>query len=1217
MTQPAAPRNPNRLVHSTSPYLIQHAYNPVDWYPWGEEALAKARAEDKPILLSIGYSACHWCHVMAHESFEDEAIAERMNRDFVCVKVDREERPDLDDIYMSATVAMNQGQGGWPMTVFLTPDQEPFFAGTYFPPTDRHGRPGFKTLLEKIAGLWEADRAGLRAQAGEVAGYLRESARPAPGGSVGEAELRAAHDQLSGDFDARFGGFGGAPKFPPSGALSLLLRCHRRLGDDRALEMVRKTLDEMARGGMYDQLGGGFHRYSVDERWLVPHFEKMLYDNAQLAKVYLEAHQATAEPFYGRIAAEILDYVLREMTSPEGGFHSATDADSEGEEGRFFVWTPDEVRAVLGDDEAARRFCAYYDISERGNWEGKSIPNTSRTGPRVAKSLGLDEGALEREVAASRARLYEARLERVPPGLDDKVLTAWNGLMIGAMAEGCRVLGDARYLEAAQRAARFATTELRAGDGRLLRTYREGKAHLAGYLEDYAYLAEGLLDLYEAGGGLVWLRESEALARRMGEDFADEAGGFYSTARGHEALIVRHREGHDGATPSANALAAHVLARLSFHLGRDDLREEARRALRAYGKAIARQPRAFARSLAVVDLLLDGPVELAFVGTPDAPDLDALRREAGRHYLPNRIVEYGVPGADDPGLPLLAGKGLVDGRAALYVCRDFACRAPVTDPARVAEAVSDQAAAPSTAERTLSARRLASAATADGTAAYAARMREAGKPEGYGPLGTTGLTCSRVGFGGYRVDDETPEHRRALGKALLQGSNLIDTSTNYTDGGSERLVGEVLAELAGSGRLPREEVVVVSKIGYVQGENLERAVEREQAGRPFPEMVKYAEGVWHCIHPEFLEDQLARSLERLGLETLDVCLLHNPEYYLSDAHERSHGTLPKRREEFYRRIGESFAFLEGAAAAGRVRWYGVSSNTCTRPADDPEATSLFRMLEAARQAGGKDHRFRVLQLPMNLFESGAALERNNGPASDQTVLECAATHGIGVLVNRPLNAMAGEGMVRLADVPADEAAETPLDDQLAVLAALEAEYRREIAARLQVPEGGTPPQEFFRWSTDLQGAAAHVRGLEHWAQIEAQRILPRLMQAVQALDQALTGPLGEQWRDWRGRYLSELRKTLATVRARAAAQSRAVVDAVSAVLDPLLPQERRAETLSRKALWVAAGTPGVSSVLIGMRALAYVDDALGILSWPPLLDTRRVYEAMRDVALPA
>jgi hypothetical protein len=1217
MTQHAETRRPNRLLQSTSPYLLQHAYNPVDWYPWGEEALARARAEDKPVLLSIGYSACHWCHVMAHESFEDEAVAELMNRDFVCVKVDREERPDLDDIYMAATLAMNQGQGGWPMTVFLTPDQEPFFAGTYFPPTDRYGRPGFTTLLEKIAGLWKTDREGLRGQAAEVTGFLRESSRAAPGSALGEAELRAALDQLSRDFDERFGGFGGAPKFPPSASLSLLLRCHRRFTDERALEMVRKTLDEMARGGMYDQVGGGFHRYSVDEQWLVPHFEKMLYDNAQLARVYLEGHQVTGDPFYSRVAAEILDYVLREMTSAEGGFTSATDADSEGEEGRFFVWTPDEVRAALRDEEKARRFCAYYDVSERGNWEGKSIPNTSRTGPRVAKSLGVDVEALERDVAAAKATLYESRRSRVPPGLDDKVLTAWNGLMIGAMAEGHRVLGDGRYLEAAGRAAAFVLKELRGPDGRLLRTYRAGQAHLAAYLEDYAYLAEGLIDLYEAGGDLRWLREAEALADRTREDFGADDGGFWSTARGHEALIVRHREGHDGAVPSANAVAAHVLARLSFHLDRDDLREEAGRAVRAYAKAVTRQPRAFARSLAVVDLLLEGPIELAFVGGRDASDTAALRREAGRHYLPNRIVGHGDPAKAESTLPLLAGKGLVGGRAALYVCRNFACGAPVTEPDEVAEALKTLPVAASAPDPSLAAR-LPGAATEAATAAWAARMRAAGKAEGYGPLGDTGLTCSRVGFGGYRVDDETRAHREALRKSLLEGANLVDTSTNYTDGGSERLVGEVLAELAGTGRMSREEVVVVSKIGYVQGQNLERAVAREREGNPFPEMVKYGEGVWHCLHPEFLKDQLARSLERLGLATLDVCLLHNPEYYLSDAHERSHGTLQNRREEFYRRLGEAFAFLEGEATAGRIRWYGVSSNTCTRAADDAEATSLMRMLDAARQAGGASHRFRVLQLPMNLFEPGSALEKNNGPSLEQTVLECAAGHRIGVLVNRPLNAMAGDGMVRLADIPGTEGEGASIDERLAALAVLEAEYRRDIASRLQVPEGATPPAEFFRWSTDLAGASAHVRGLDHWTQIEAYRILPRLTEALQALDEGITGgPLADEWRDWRSRYLPALRALLGALRASAAAHSRAVTAAVSASLDPLLPSERRRETLSRKALWVAASTPGVSCVLVGMRATAYVDDALGILSWPRLPDTGRVYRAMRDVVLPA
>ena len=1208
-----AAKHTNRLIAATSPYLLQHAHNPVDWFPWGEEALARAREEGKPILLSIGYSACHWCHVMERESFEDEAIAELMNRHFVSVKVDREERPDLDDVYMAATLAMNQGQGGWPMTVFLTPDQEPFFAGTYFPPEDRWGRPGFSTVLKHVAELWEKDRESVKQQGAQLAEYLRENAQAAPGGAVGEEALRAAADQLGREFDPRGGGFGPAPKFPPSAALSLLLRVHRRFGDERALEMVRKTLDAMARGGIYDQVGGGFARYSTDARWLVPHFEKMLYDNAQLARAYLEGFQATGDDFYRRIAAETLDYVLREMTDPAGGFYSATDADSEGEEGRFFVWTPAEVREALGDQELARRFCAYYDITEAGNWDGKSIPNAPRALDEVARELGITAGELERSLADARARVYEARRRRVPPGLDDKVLTAWNGLMISAFAEGSRVLGDERYLEAARRAAGFLLGTLRRPDGRLLRTWRAGRAHLDAYLEDYAFFAEALVDLYEAGGAPRCLDEAAALAERVREDFAAEEGGFFSTARGHESLIVRPREGHDGAIPSANAAAAMALARLSYHLDRPDLREDAVRAVRAWGKPIGRQPRSFAKSLAVVDFLLEGPTELALVGAAGEAGFDALRREIGSRYLPNRIVAHRDPAGGEARSPLLRGKTLVNGRAALYVCRDYACQQPVTDPAKVSEALaSSRDADPTTAEDApvaLGAHRLAGAATGEATSAYARRQRAG--DSGYAPLGRTGLVCSRIGFGGYRVDDETPEHREALRRALLSGCNLVDTSTNYTDGGSETLVGEVLADLVRQGRLRREELVVVSKVGYVQGANLELAQRRESEGRPFPEMVKYGEGVWHCLHPEFLADQLPRSLARLQIEALDVALLHNAEYYLSDAHERSEGKLERRREEFYRRLQAAFAWLEGEVAAGRLLAYGVSSNTCTRSADDPEFTSLTRMLAAAEAAGGSGHHFRVLQLPMNLVESGAALEKNNGSDLDRTVLDYAAERGIGVLVNRPLNAIVGEGMLRLASVSAG-AQEIEIEAQFAIVAALESEFRRDIASRLQTSEASVPPESLFRWSADLQGAAVHVRGLDHWQALESQRILPRLLQVVQVLDQGLTGRIGETWQAWRSRYLPELQKLLGELRREAALKSQEATAGIAAALDPLLPSERRAESLSRKALWVVASTPGVSCVLNGMRSPAYVDDALGILSWPGLPDPLAVYEAVRE-----
>jgi uncharacterized protein len=1198
----------NRLIHETSPYLLQHAHNPVDWYPWGADALAKAKSEDKPILLSIGYSACHWCHVMERESFESEAIAAILNRDFVSIKVDREERPDLDDIYMAATIALNQGQGGWPMTVFLTPDQEPFFAGTYFPPEDKYGRPGFPSLLTQIAELWKADRPRLREQAQQLSEMLRANSRALPGAAVGEAEMRRALTQFAQDFDARWGGFGPAPKFPPATGLSLLLRLHRRTGDEKALEMARKTLDAMAEGGLYDQVGGGFHRYSTDEYWLVPHFEKMLYDNALLAKVYLEAFQATGEPTYRRVASEVLEYVQREMTSPSGGFYSATDADSEGEEGKFFVWTPAEIEAILGEADA-RIFNEYYDVTERGNWEGHSIPNVTRSGPRVAARLGMGPDDLRLKMASLRAKVYEARKARVAPGLDDKVLTAWNGLMIGAMAEGARVSDDEGLLKTARAAADFVLETHRRADGRLLRTSRAGKAHIDGVLEDYAYLAEGLLDLYEAGGGDVYLERAIGLAERLSADFVSEEGGFFSTAKDHETLIVRHREGHDGATPSANATAAHVLARLSFHLGREDWRLAAVAALKAYGRAIARQPRAFAKSLIAADLLLEGPVELAVVGA--AAETRGLRREIAARYLPNRIVAHGDPApAAIAARPLLQGKGLVGGKAALYICRHFACQAPITAPAAVAEALSAHAAENASVPKATVGEGRPGRATAEGTSAYAARS--GASRAGYTTLGGTGLVCARVGFGGYRVEDETAEHHQALVRALTSGSNLIDTSTNYTDGGSETLIGEVLEELLDEGVLKREEVIVVSKIGYVQGENHALAEEREAAGRPFPEMVKYADGVWHDIHPEFLADQLARSLGRLQLGALDVCLLHNPEYFLKDAHERSHGTLEGRREEFYGRVREAFTFLEGEVAAGRLGHYGVSSNTFGSAASDPEHVSLTKLIDVARQAGGAQHHFRVAQLPLNLFESGAVLVKNNGPGERETFLEAAQREGIGVLVNRPLNAILGEGMLRLAAPPVLRV-EVDFEMQRQRLAELEEEYRQSFAPYIRLSDERVRAEDLFRWSADLAELPVRIDSLEHWEAIEQQRILPGLFGVVRALDSAMEGPVAEAWQQWRDRYLGELQKLLAELRRRAAEKTRARVDAVAAAIDPLLPSERRGESLSRKALWVAASTPGVASVLCRMRRVRYVDDALGILPWPPLGDVRAVYGALKEL----
>jgi uncharacterized protein len=683
----AAERTTNRLRGSTSPYLLQHASNPVDWYPWGEEAFSCARREDKPIFLSIGYSACHWCHVMAHESFEDERVAALLNEHFISIKVDREERPDVDDVYMAATLAMNQGQGGWPTSLFLTPTLEPFFAGTYFPPEDRWGRPGFSALLRRIADLWRSDREGLLRQAAGITAHLRAQRHSLPRHGLGVAEAARALAQIEQDYDASYGGFGPAPKFPQATVIALLLRLGRRLDSAHALEMAHVTLEGMARGGMRDHIGGGFHRYATDQRWLVPHFEKMLYDNALLTKAYIEGFQASGEPLFARVAAETLDYLLRDMRSPEGGFYSAMDADSEGVEGRYYVWTPSEIEEVLGEQDA-RLFCAHFDISESGNWEGRSIPNRLEPERVAAWRTGETTEKIAEVAAAGQPRVFAARSRRVAPGLDDKILAAWNGLTIGAFAEGYRLFREPRYLDAGARAADFVLALLRSEDGRLLRSWRAGRATVNGFLEDYAFVAEGLVDLYEAGGAQRYLEAASDLAEGMLREFRAEDGAFFMTQRGDDTLLLRPREGHDGALPGANATAAHVLARLSFHFGRVDFRDAARQAIEAYGEAIARQPRGFAKSLIALEYLTEGPIELALVGAPGSEDYEGLDRALGRCFLAQRVIQHSDRGTGARAeLALMSGRRPVDQRAALYVCRTGMCLPPITEPAAVETAL--------------------------------------------------------------------------------------------------------------------------------------------------------------------------------------------------------------------------------------------------------------------------------------------------------------------------------------------------------------------------------------------------------------------------------------------------------------------------------------------------------------------------------------------------
>ena len=647
----------NRLAEETSPYLLQHKDNPVDWYPWGPEALERARNEEKPLLLSIGYSACHWCHVMEHESFEHEPTAEYMNEHFVCVKIDREERPDVDAIYMEACHAMT-GHGGWPLNAFVTPDQVPFYAGTYFPREQRGGMPSWRRVLEAIVDAWENRREEIVSGSERIVERLRGGALLEPSATEFDpTALVHAVEALRATHDERLGGFGAAPKFPMSSAVEFLLA----RGES---EMAAHTLRAMASGGIYDQIGGGFARYSVDAEWLVPHFEKMLYDNALLARAYLHGWQVTGEDLMRRVCEQTLDWMLAEMRGPEGGFYSALDADSEGEEGLFYVWTPEQLRETLGPEDAEAA-AAYFGVHPGGNFEGRSI---------------LTRGSQEPpNLADIRRRLYEARAQRVWPGLDDKRLTAWNALTIAALAEAGAVLEREDYLDAARACAEFLLADLREPGGRLLRTYKDGEAKLNAYLEDHAFLLEALLVLYEASFEERWFVEARALADTMIERFADsERGGFFETSDDHERLVARRKDLEDHPIPSGNASAAYGLLRLAALTGEHAYADRAVGILALLHELAARHPQAFAHLLQALDFHLAPVREVALVG----PDTAALERVVRSRFRPH-VVLAGGGGAAASAVPLLEGRSPVDGRAAAYVCEGFACRAPVTEPGRL------------------------------------------------------------------------------------------------------------------------------------------------------------------------------------------------------------------------------------------------------------------------------------------------------------------------------------------------------------------------------------------------------------------------------------------------------------------------------------------------------------------------------------------------------
>ncbi len=680
----------NRLIHEKSPYLLQHAENPVDWYAWEPEAFEKARKENKPIFLSIGYSTCHWCHVMAHESFEDPEVARLMNEVFVCIKVDREERPDIDNIYMRVCQMMT-GSGGWPLTILMTPDKKPFFAGTYIPRESHHGRLGMLDLVPRIKEVWDTQHADILKFADQITASLNQLSQGSTGDELDKSTLKTAYEQLSSRFSEQYGGFGNAPKFPSPQNLLFLLRYWQSTNDEKALWMVVKTLQSMQEGGIYDHIGFGFHRYSTDSHWLVPHFEKMLYDQAMLAMAYIEAYQATGKKELEETAKKIFTYVLRDMTDSKGGFYSAEDADSEGVEGKFYVWTEDEIRKVLKGEEADL-IINVYNIDKTGNFRdeasgkntGANILHLEKTLTEVAFKNKTSVDELKERVETARQKLFTARNKRIHPHKDDKILTDWNGLMIAALAKGAQVCNEPEYADAAKRAADFILTDMRRPDGRILHRYRDGHAAILANVDDYAFLIWGLLELYETVFDVHYLQTALNLNSEMIRYFWDEQnGGFYFTADDAEELIVRQKDIYDGAIPSGNSVAVLNLFRLARITANSDLEDKANKIMLAFSKDVKSEPFGYTQMMVGLDFGIGPSYEIVIVGNPEAKDTKEMLNFLRKHFVPNKVVLLRPSDQEEPDIIRLAKfteyQSSFDGKATAYVCLDYACKMPTTD----------------------------------------------------------------------------------------------------------------------------------------------------------------------------------------------------------------------------------------------------------------------------------------------------------------------------------------------------------------------------------------------------------------------------------------------------------------------------------------------------------------------------------------------------------
>ncbi len=1187
---PAMSKKANRLAQEASPYLLQHAHDQVDWFPWGKEAFDKAKAENKPILLSIGYSACHYCHLMARESFQHEAIGSAINRSFVAIKVDREERPDLDALYMAATVALT-GQGGWPMTVFLTPDAEPFFAGTYFPREDQNGRPGLSSLLERIEKLWKSDQKSLLSQAESLTAHVKQANLPDAPGSVSEDLIKSACRALKSSFDPAFGGFSQGPKFPSPSSLALLLLAHRRLGDPELLQMATRTLDSMLSGGLFDQIGGGFHRYCVDRAWLVPHFEKMLHDSAQLADIYIEAFQVTGATSYRRAARQTLDFVLREMQAPGGGFFSSMAAETDGEEGKYYVYSRAEVAKALGEPTATH-FCAFYGITDEGSFRGKSVLSARRTLTEVAKEYGIDPGRLVESVEVGREKLLAHRQTRSAPAIDDKIIVSHNSLMIRALAHGARAFGEERYLEGARRAADLllAPAEdggLRKADGGLYRMSRGGKVQQDAFLEDYTFLIDGLLALIEVDGSDRYLAPATSLMDYVIEHFSAENGSFYSTPQAQEPTLSRPHSGADTALPSENAIACKVLRTLAILTDRPEWQERAAQLVGVFSASMKRTPRAFSSLLCAVDGLLEPPLEIVLAGDPEDDGFAEMGRCLGSRYLPHRAEVRLVEEPKNPAA-LLRNRFSNSAPARTYLCRDFACETPIESAQELtAELDRFEKELLASRRKELLSRRISGRATHEGTK----KRRALEAPETSTEI--DGLWVSRLGLGTHRIGLDHPNHRAAVRRALTSGTNFIDTSPSFAMGDSERLIGQVLGELSDEGVLTRDQIVLVSKVGVFVGSAAEDLARRYRETSPrfacplnpkAEDTSDLAKGAF-CLDDDALEEQISTSLERLGVDHLDICLIQSPEHFLAAG---------RSQDELEEALLSAFNYLEKEVSSGRIGRYGVLCNTAARPSSDPLFIDASFLVHLAERVGGKDHHFRVIELPLSVADS-AALSTDSGQPH---LIEKVRSLGLFPIACRALSPIVGGALLRLVD-PVEETAPDSAEQLRRaryMVASLEAEFETTFAAQLRLAKKA-PEGRILPLSGPLGQALEQTATRQQFDLAETTMVTPRLRQLLTGLDQAFAGD--QKWTRFREKYVRAVGTWLAAVRGQATKNNGVLLDDLKQQIETTEPWSAAAATFKEskwqaRALGLLLGVEPLAAIFVGMRSPDQVDEILSI-----------------------